>query len=854
MLIMACSLLGTLGAAPSWYSCDCGGRPNCMCPSIQHPAADRIPLQEVPQFVLFTHDDAIVEKTDASMRAVCDGRYNPNGCPARATMFTMQYNTDCDLAYRMWKDGYEISDHTVTHPPMDSSMDKETARQEIAGMREWAQESCGIPAAEILGFRNPYLTTTPTVRQVLHEEGFLYDSTLMETLQYSLSNGAGQRVWPYTMDFGIAQNCAFFSPAQKCNPQNETYPGLWQVPMWPLIDNGQETMMDYGPDDDHSLYNLLVANFEESLSGNRAPLPVFIHTPWFTERRLAQVKRFADYSIGKGAYWVTIRQLINWMRNPVPASQLRLSQAMCGRAPSPPPPAPPAAPLPSSGLNITLIFQGGDQAQLAARKPVLEALVSSLLGGGPAVASVRQVTRLSSLPSRTAVGRKLQAAARTPAAPPPALDIYGGSGARLAVMQHEAPGGHLQSSWRLLAGGTEVSFGERSGDSVASFLQYEAASAAGEPHDISMASMQGISGTVAAANLAAGMPGGMLPQPVAAGGAAAGQQAGVGVRPQGSLPGSLPAGQQAIPGLPQAAVPGNPALQQPGGKQQPRGPAANGGMAGQPAGMGGPQPGAAAANGAALWQAVGQLQAGVPGAGQAPVAAAPSSVATQPSVQGLLQVTLMAAAADPLALYNTVAPRFRDGSLAAKLAQVGLQLAAEPELVPFKNGWALLDEQHKTVRHSPPPPSPQPPASQAPAGEPALGDEAQTDQPATNEAGYGEEASSSGSSSSLDSSSSSSGGGHGSSSIAGLPIGTFVGVVAGATAAVAALAVLAAVVLSRRSKAHRAAAGKPAAAGSSAQPAHGPELADPKSPRARQHNIQLEASSHQEAPHHQHMM
>ena len=32
--------------------------------------------------------------------------------------------------------------------------------------------------------------------QVLHEEGFLYDSTLMETLQYSLSNGAGQRVWP----------------------------------------------------------------------------------------------------------------------------------------------------------------------------------------------------------------------------------------------------------------------------------------------------------------------------------------------------------------------------------------------------------------------------------------------------------------------------------------------------------------------------------------------------------------------------------------------------------------------------------------------------------------------------------
>lgn len=27
--------------------------------------------------------------TDEYMRAVCDGRENPNGCPVRATMFTM---------------------------------------------------------------------------------------------------------------------------------------------------------------------------------------------------------------------------------------------------------------------------------------------------------------------------------------------------------------------------------------------------------------------------------------------------------------------------------------------------------------------------------------------------------------------------------------------------------------------------------------------------------------------------------------------------------------------------------------------------------------------------------------------
>ncbi len=112
---------------------------------------------------------------------------------------------------------------------------------------------------------------------------------------------------------------------------------------------------DYGPDDDDSLYNLLVgasmaavahlhaltllpaggslsrrwatrglhvrgvaalgtphmssslatlcsaqvANFEDALTGNRAPLPLFIHTPWFTERRLAQLKAFAgEWGVG----------------------------------------------------------------------------------------------------------------------------------------------------------------------------------------------------------------------------------------------------------------------------------------------------------------------------------------------------------------------------------------------------------------------------------------------------------------------------------------------------------------------------------------------------------------------------
>ena len=44
--------------------------------------------------------------------------------------------------------------------------------------------------------------------QVLHRSGFLYDSSLLEDpTGESLSRGMAARVWPYTLQDGVAQNC-----------------------------------------------------------------------------------------------------------------------------------------------------------------------------------------------------------------------------------------------------------------------------------------------------------------------------------------------------------------------------------------------------------------------------------------------------------------------------------------------------------------------------------------------------------------------------------------------------------------------------------------------------------------------
>ena len=49
----------------------------------------------------------------------------------------------------------------------------------------------------------------PALLQVLSENGFLYDSSLIEEPTQSISNGMSARTFPYTMQDGIPQNCAW---------------------------------------------------------------------------------------------------------------------------------------------------------------------------------------------------------------------------------------------------------------------------------------------------------------------------------------------------------------------------------------------------------------------------------------------------------------------------------------------------------------------------------------------------------------------------------------------------------------------------------------------------------------------
>ncbi|PRW33708.1 polysaccharide deacetylase [Chlorella sorokiniana] len=337
-LLALALLLGSAAAAPkqgddplpSWYRCQCPGRgaaPDCVCPSIEPPGG--LARAQTPQFVLFTHDDAVKEETYDVLQAVLGGKESvTGGCQASATLFTLARGTNCSVLQQLYNEGHEVATHSLSHQKMNGWI-REEVDDEVAGGRASLATKCGIPVADIQGFRQPFLQASATVREVLAANGFLYDASLLEKPEgESLSRGLAARLWPYSLQDGIAQNCEEWAPFQTCD-QRERYHGLFEVPVWDMEPEGLFSE-DASARGGKSVYQVLTRIFDAAYEGNRAPVPLFVHGPWLQDN-VEDVAQFVDYALAKpGTFFVTVRQLLAWMQNPQPLAQLSGAQLGCG--------------------------------------------------------------------------------------------------------------------------------------------------------------------------------------------------------------------------------------------------------------------------------------------------------------------------------------------------------------------------------------------------------------------------------------------------------------------------------------------------------------------------------------------
>ncbi|KAJ6646914.1 Chitin deacetylase 8 [Pseudolycoriella hygida] len=289
--------------------------PNCRCASTT--LDDKIPIQQIPQLVTLTFDDAVTALNYEYVEEAINGRVNPDGCPAAATFFVSHEYTDYSKVHNLWADGHEIALHSITHNHLSSHWKNVTVDDLIAefgGQREMMAHFAKINYDDIKGMRLPLFELSGnTSFEAMVKVGLEYDSSW--PTQHFISPG----LWPYSLDYQSIQDC----PIGKC--PTASVPGAWVTPLLNWVDSeGYKCAMvdacGYLPGEDvESLVEWMIKNFEHNYNTNRAPFGVYIHAAWFLkgENYFEAYKKFLDYMDSlPDVYFVSSHRALQYTRNP----------------------------------------------------------------------------------------------------------------------------------------------------------------------------------------------------------------------------------------------------------------------------------------------------------------------------------------------------------------------------------------------------------------------------------------------------------------------------------------------------------------------------------------------------------
>lgn len=142
--------------------------------------------------------------------------------PQRTLPFRLPFfstiSTDCKALRQLHGIGYEVAVHTVSHKRL-AAQPRAFVNAEVLGARRELAACVGVPEDDVVGFRAPYLEVDPDLRHVLHQGGFLYDSSIVD----EAPAGFGARRWPADLGGGVPYSCtsvegAYGTHRQLCQP------------------------------------------------------------------------------------------------------------------------------------------------------------------------------------------------------------------------------------------------------------------------------------------------------------------------------------------------------------------------------------------------------------------------------------------------------------------------------------------------------------------------------------------------------------------------------------------------------------------------------------------------------------
>ena len=320
-----------------------------------HPGPlDRPPgglaVDNVPLFVSLGFDDNAYPDGMQWILDVMKSRVNPagrgnpctfDGAPARASFFNNSHVGEMtepgikDAHQRAYRDGHEAANHTDSHAEtLQRNPDRALWVKELSTCTDY-MVGLGIPRADIVGFRTPFLQQSEQTFEAIVDQKFRYDCSIEHFY------GPGGFVWPYTLDGGKAPMHTY-----QTAPMGK-YAGLWELPVYELMTTttGYTSVTGF----DYNIWiskrmtraqavDLFKASLQIRLAGgnspaNRAPLLIGAHTDLYSEKnttantqaaasvadRRAAIEEFLTWAL---TYHPAVRvvpyaEVLHWMQAPV---------------------------------------------------------------------------------------------------------------------------------------------------------------------------------------------------------------------------------------------------------------------------------------------------------------------------------------------------------------------------------------------------------------------------------------------------------------------------------------------------------------------------------------------------------
>ena len=102
---------------------------------------------------------------------------------------------------------------------------------------------------------------------------------------------------------------------------------LQEVPLNQLVfDDFSCAMVDSCPPyfSTEEILDIFMTNFNRHYSSNRAPLGLYFHSTWFKQKKNRKAfRKFLDELVSRPDVWVVSTwEMLQWMRNPTPQSQM----------------------------------------------------------------------------------------------------------------------------------------------------------------------------------------------------------------------------------------------------------------------------------------------------------------------------------------------------------------------------------------------------------------------------------------------------------------------------------------------------------------------------------------------------